>query len=69
MEPTSPRRARVVTISGLRLEVTRFGELKIGHRILDPDEGDRVAETITALTKEAYRIKHDLRKPRSERGL
>lgn len=64
-----PRGQKVTTIGGLRLEVSRFGQLKIGHRILEPEEAESVAEAITVMAEHARKVKADMRRPRRERQL
>lgn len=64
-----PSGQRVVTISGLRIEVGRFGELKIGHRIFEPEEADKVADTIREMGVLAREVRTSIRRPRRERNL
>lgn len=64
-----PSGQKVAVISGLRIEVSRFGELRIGHRILEAEEGDRVADTIRSMAEHARMVRAARLRTRSERGL
>jgi hypothetical protein len=69
VEREGPSGSKVVTIGGLRIEATRFGQLKVGHRVLEPEEADAVAAAISNMADTARNNRAAIRRPRSERGL
>lgn len=69
VEREGPGGSRVITIAGLRIEASRFGQLKIGHRILEPEEAEAAAAAITNMADVARANREAIRKPRRERGL
>jgi hypothetical protein len=63
------RADKVITVGGLRLGVSRFGALTVGHRVLEPEEIDKVIEVLQDLASQAREIRAEKRRPVTRPGL